>query len=106
MSFMDLFRRTYINEGVEQYKKEAGAVLLDVRTKEEYKEGHIEGSINVPLQTIGNANQHIKDISTPIYTYCLSGARSRQAAAALEAMGYKKVINIGGIGGYRGKIVR
>ena len=49
MSFMDLFRRTDINEGVEQYKKEAGAVLLDVRTKEEYKEGHIEGSINVPL---------------------------------------------------------
>lgn len=106
MSFMDLFRRTDINEGVEQYKKEASAVLLDVRTKEEYKEGHIEGSINVPLQTIGNAKQHIKDISTPIYTYCLSGARSRQAAAALESMGYKKVINIGGIGGYRGKIVR
>ena len=38
MSFMDLFRRTDINEGVEQYKKEASAVLLDVRTKEEYKD--------------------------------------------------------------------
>ena len=78
----------------------------ELLTAEEYKAGHIEGSINVPLQNIGSIKQLIENLSAPIYTYCLSGARSRQAAAALEAMGYKKVINIGGIGGYRGKIVR
>lgn len=106
MSFLDIFKSTDINEGVEQYRKETDAVLLDVRTKEEYAEGHIEDSINIPLQVIENVKQRVKNTSVPIYTYCLSGARSRQAATALEKMGYVKVINIGGISGYRGKIVR
>lgn len=106
MSFFDLFRRTDINDGVEQYKNTEGAVLLDVRTPEEYREGHIEGSINIPLQTIGTVKQQIKNTATPIYTYCLSGSRSQQAVSMMKGMGYTKVINIGGINGYRGKIVR
>ena len=106
MGLRDLLRRTDINQAAELCREDETAVMLDVRTAEEYKAGHIEGSINVPLQNIGSIKQLIENLSAPIYTYCLSGARSRQAAAALEAMGYKKVINIGGIGGYRGKIVR
>lgn len=106
MSFFDLFKRADINEGIERYRQETDAVLLDVRTEEEYGEGHIEGSINIPLPVIKNAKQHIKNMSVSIYTYCLSGARSSQAAAVLETMGYTKVTDIGGISGYRGKIVR
>lgn len=106
MGFADLFQRTDINKGMEQYRSETDAILLDVRTKEEYAEGHIDGSINIPLQMIGNVTERIEDQSAPIYTYCLSGARSRQAAASLKAMGYTKVVNIGGIHRYRGEIVR
>lgn len=106
MGFADLFQRTDINKGMEQYRSETDGILLDVRTREEYAEGHIESSINIPLQAIGNVTQHIQNKSVPIYTYCLSGARSRQASASLKAMGYTKVINIGGIHGYRGEIVR
>ena len=80
--------------------------MLDVRTAEEYKAGHIEGSINVPLQNIGSIKQLIENLSAPIYTYCLSGARSRQAVSAFRAMGYTNVSNVGGINGYRGRLAR
>lgn len=106
MSFLDLFKKADINEGLERYRQETDAVLLDVRTEEEYAEGHIEGSMNIPLPVIRTAKKKIKNMSVPIYIYCLSGARSRQAAEALKTMGYTKVMDIGGISGYRGKIVR
>ena len=74
MSFMDLFRRTDINEGVEQYKKEASAVLLDVRTKEEYESGHIPGAINIPLSDINDTPiSSLPDKSQMILVYCRSG---------------------------------
>ena len=50
--------------------------------------------------------QLIENLSAPIYTYCLSGARSRQAVSALRAMGYTNVSNAGGINGYRGRLAR
>lgn len=106
MSFFNLFKTPDINQGIEKYKQEAEAVLLDVRTEEEYEQGHIENSINVPLHMIKNAKKYIKTDAVPIYVYCLSGARSSQAVAALKKMGYTNVINIGGINRYRGKIVR
>ena len=46
MNFFNLFVRKDINEGIERYLKEENAVLLDVRTNEEYADGHIEGSVN------------------------------------------------------------
>ena len=46
MSLLNMFKRTDINAGVDEFRNTQGAVLLDVRTKEEYNDGHIEGSIN------------------------------------------------------------
>ena len=53
MSLLNMFKRTDINDGVDEFRNTPNAVLLDVRTKEEYKDGHIEGSINIPLQKQG-----------------------------------------------------
>lgn len=53
MGFFDFFKQTNINQGIEEYKRTAGAVLLDVRTPKEYQEGHIPESKNVPLQRMG-----------------------------------------------------
>ena len=64
------------------------------------------GSRNVPLQAIGNVRQLAGDPDTPLFLYCHSGARSRQAAAALQGMGYRKIRNLGGITAYRGKVER
>ena len=82
------------------------AVLLDVRTPDEYRQGHIPGSKNVPLQSIDKVTVMINNKATPIFVHCLSGARSRQAAAILQQMGYTNVKNIGGISAYAGKVER
>lgn len=106
MSFMDFFKRPDINAGIEEWHNNADAVLLDVRTVDEYRQGHIEGSLNIPLQNIQTVKNTISDLDKPIYVHCLSGARSAQAASALKSMGYTNVTNIGGINAYRGKVVK
>lgn len=106
MGFFNFLRREDINLGVEEYKTTDGAVLIDVRTTEEYKEGHIDGSINFPLDQIMTVNNIIKDRETPIFVYCLSGSRSGQVVSYLQQMGYKKAQNIGGISYYQGKVIK
>ena len=106
MGFFDFLKGPDINQGVKEYSTTDGAVLLDVRTLDEYRQGHIPGSKNVPLQSINKVAGMIDNKSTPIFVHCLSGARSRQAAAALKQMGYTNVKNIGGISSYAGKVER
>ncbi len=106
MGFFDFLRQPDVNQGVNDYKNADGAVLLDVRTPQEYSEGHIPESKNIPLQTLDEVRTVAKNKDTELFVYCYSGARSRQAAAALGQMGYTKVTNIGGISSYRGKVER
>ena len=106
MGLFELFHSADINAGVAEWKKTDGAVLLDVRTVEEYRDGHIEGSVNLPLDRIAAIESMVKDKNTPLFVHCLSGGRSRQAVAQLKKTGYHHVRNIGGIGNYRGKVVR
>ena len=80
-------------------------MLIDVRTEGEYRSGHIEGSINIPLQNISDVQGRIKEQNTPIFVYCLSGARNAKAGSVLKTMGYTNVTNTGGINRYRGKVV-
>ena len=93
-----------INEGAKLYKETAGAVLLDVRKPDEYSEGHIPGSINIPVQEIEKAKEAVTDLNTPVFVYCLSGVRGRKAAAALIEMGYTNVTCIGGMKAYTGEV--
>ncbi len=106
MSFMDFFRRPDFDAGLEAWRSQKGAVLLDVRTAQEYRQGHIEGSLNIPLQDVAAVQKSVPAQDTPVYVHCLSGSRSAQAASELKAMGYTNVTNIGGISAYRGKVVK
>ena len=106
MRFFDFLKGPDINQGVKEYSTTDDAVLLDVRTPDEYRQGHIPGSKNVPLQSISKVAGMIDNKSTTIFVHCLSGARSRQAAAILKQMGYTNVKNIGGISAYAGKVER
>lgn len=106
MGFLDFLRGPDINQGVSEYQSTDGAVLLDVRTAEEYKGGHIPGSKNIPLDALDRVTEVVKEKNTPIFVHCLSGARSARAAAAMKQMGYTNVRNIGGINGYHGKVER
>ena len=92
MGFLDkLFNRTDINIAVEQFQATPGAFLIDVRTGPEYEAGHIEGAVNVPLNSIHFIVNHVRDINAPLYVYCQSGARSGQAVSMIREMGYKNV---------------
>lgn len=104
MSVFGFFQQPDINQGVEEYKTALGAVLLDVRTPDEYRDGHIPGSKNVPLQQLDKIASVVENKGVQLFVYCYSGSRSRQATSMLRRMGYTNVNNIGGIAAYSGKV--
>ena len=104
MGFFDFFRLPDINQGVNAYRQQEGAVLLDVRTPQEYRNGFIPGSQNVPLQAINTVGSVVEKKDTALYVYCHSGSRSRQAVSILQRMGYTNVTDICGFAAYRGKV--
>ena len=106
MGFFDFFRIPDINQKMDEYRNTEGAVLLDVRTPEECREGRIPGSWNVPLHSLERVTSRVADRDTPLFVYCLSGSRSGQAVSMLQRMGYTNVTNLGGISGYAGKVER
>lgn len=76
-----------------------GAQLVDVRSPQEFAMGAIPGSLNLPLQAIHSAEQHL-DKSKPVILYCASGMRSGQALGVLAQMGFDAVHNLGSINKY------
>lgn len=93
---------TDINGEIQRFHRTPGAFLVDVRTEGEYAEGHIPGSINVPLQRLNDIYLVVNDKSAPLFVYCRSGRRSGEAKTLLEASGFTEVYNIGGILDYKG----
>lgn len=71
--------------------------IIDVRTKEEYDEKHLDNAINIPYEKIIDELNTMKDITldTPIVVYCRSGARSTEAYDNLKSAGYKHIYNLG-----------
>ena len=104
MGLFDFMKSPDINEGVKTCSETPGAVLLDVRDRDEYAAGHIPGSVNLLLSEIRSAEDRFPDVDTPLFVYCLSGARSSRAIAALGELGYTKLTNLGGIRAWRGEI--
>ena len=103
MGLFELLTGKDINKWIEEWKNIPGAVLIDVRSPDEYNSGHIPGSLNIPLNNINSVSGRIKEKETKIFVYCLSGARSAQAVSQIKKLGYTNVINIGGISRYTGE---
>lgn len=87
---------------VEQVKEDLQSgkdfVLLDVRTKEEFREGHIEGALNIPLANLAyQIEEEVTDKDQEIVLYCRSGVRTLTAAEILRELEYTKVYDMGGI---------
>ncbi len=84
---------------------DAGAVILDVRTKAEYDTGYIPGAILLPYdEIVEKADKVLPDKSKTILVYCLSGRRSANAADVLMGLGYEIVYDLGGITDWKGDI--
>ena len=82
-----------------------GCRIVDVRTPDEYRMGHIPGAINIPNETISNTPPSaLPDKGELILVYCLSGMRASQAVKKLKKMGYSQIVNAGGINSWQGEI--
>ena len=104
MGLFDFLSGGDINSGAQEWKNTPGAVLLDVRAPEEYRQGHLPGSVNLPLDELRRAGDRLPDRETPLFVYCWGGSRSSRAVRALKQMGYTRVKNIGGISRYKGRV--
>jgi rhodanese-related sulfurtransferase len=82
------------SESVKEYI-DKGAVIIDVRTVGEFREGHIKNSKNIPLDNIFSKVNEIKRLEKPVIVCCRSGMRSAQAASILKNSGID-VMNGGG----------
>ena len=82
------------SESVKEYM-DKGAVIIDVRTVGEFREGHIKNSKNIPLDNIFSKVNEIKRLEKPVIVCCRSGMRSAQAASILKNNGID-VMNGGG----------
>ncbi|MCR5419778.1 MAG: rhodanese-like domain-containing protein [Lachnospiraceae bacterium] len=96
---MGLFKKN-LNKLIEENRD---ALIVDVRTFDEYKMGHIPQAMNLPNETINNVPPvGLKDKGHKIIVYCRSGMRAKDAAAKLKMMGYTNIINGGGINSWKG----
>ena len=80
-----------------------GAVIVDVRTKAEYQQGHLRGSVNIPLQSLSENLAKLKK-DKPVITCCASGMRSASARDILKSKGFTEVYNGGGWASLKNKI--
>ena len=92
----------YVNITAEEAKQimdsEEGYIILDVRTQEEYDQGHIPGAIVISHEKISEkAEEVLTDKDQLILVYCRSGRRSKLAAEALVELGYTNIKEFGGI---------
>lgn len=82
---------------IEQLKKmkQQEIVIIDVRSKQEYDEGHIDGAISIPEYEIRTKiNEIVKNQNEIIIVYCSTGRRSKKAQKLLNKLGYKNVFNL------------
>jgi len=100
------YRQISMTDAITMMEEETGYIILDVRTPEEFAEKHIPGAINVPNETIGAEEiPELPNKDQLILVYCRSGNRSKQASEKLAALGYRNIVEFGGINDWPGETV-
>ena len=101
------YERISQEEAAEIMASQEDYLILDVRTPEEFAQGHIPGAVNIPNEDIGTEPiEALPRKDQTLLVYCRSGNRSRQASQKLADQGYTKVLEFGGINTWPGEIVR
>ena len=99
------YRRITSDEAQVLMQQEQGYVILDVRTPEEFAQGHIPHAINLPENRIGeDPPKDLPDRDQTIFVYCTKGVRSMNVANRLAHMGYKNIVEMGGLQDWHGPI--
>jgi rhodanese-related sulfurtransferase len=106
MAVLDFFKKDQdMNEGIKEFNSTPKAMLIDVRTKQEYKEKHVPRAHNFDVADIKNIETLVPKNDTPVFLYCASGSRASKACRAMQKMGYTNVKAIGGINTYKGRCI-
>lgn len=100
------YRQVSSDEAAAMMASESDYLILDVRTREEYEQGHIPGAVCVPNESIGSGElSALPRKDQLILVYCRSGNRSQQAARKLADSGYTNIVEFGGILSWTGETV-
>lgn len=100
------YRQIGMEEAVTMMEEESGYIILDVRTPEEFADGHIPNAVNIPNEVIGTEEiPELPDKEQLILVYCRSGNRSKQASEKLVNLGYTNIVEFGGIIDWQGETV-
>ncbi len=95
------------DEAFAQLEKDSNIQLVDVRTVEEFRDAHVEGAINIPLDTIPSQfERQFPDKNKTYFIICYSGARADDATNFITKLGYENAFNIGGVSTWRYGLVR
>ena len=89
--FCRLDKTDFTQEEATEIYERTNALLIDVRTPEEYRENHIEGAVNIPVYEFDNIKNEIIDPNKVILVYCKTGKRSKIVKQILIQNGYKNV---------------
>ncbi len=82
-------------------KMNEGGQLIDVRSPVEFKQGALDGAVNMPITTFQTLKDDIDNLK-PVLLYCRTGARSEMVKKYLEQLGFDQVHNIGGLPQFAG----
>jgi len=97
-AFFILKRLAFVTADAAQKLLRQGALVIDVRSREEFQEGCLPGAINIPLGELHDRlPRRVKDKSQPLLLHCLSGGRSGMARSQIKRMGYVNVFNLGSL---------
>ena len=91
------------DQAYNQLKNDASILVIDVRTKEEFDDGHIIGSINVDIygEFLQDIQHTCPNQDQLIFIVCASGSRASSAVSMMRKIGYTNVFNIGGMGSWK-----
>jgi len=96
VAFFALKRMSFVSAEVAQKHLAAGALVIDVRSLDEFRGGHLTNAVNVPLGELQErVPQLAKDKNQVLLLHCLSGGRSAIAKQQLKRMGYANAFNLG-----------
>lgn len=100
------YRAIDMEEAIAMMETEENYLVVDVRTPEEFAQGHIPGAVNLPNESIGTEPPALlPDKNQLIMIYCRSGNRSKQASEKLVKLGYSSIVEFGGIMDWPGEVV-
>lgn len=94
ISFRCLNQEISYEEAIKIVKEHPETALIDVRSRQEFNEGHLNGAISIPVYDINKISQIIKNRDNIIILYCQTGARSKRAAKILADLCYTNVYTI------------